>query len=193
MIPTFTTQRLTMRQFSLNDAESFYRNYAADENNHKYYAMPVYSLAKVRSLIEYWNFRQNRGNEARWAIENNLDHEVIGIIALYFDEQSLSGEVCFGIGKQYWGNGLMREALDELFRYGFNTLKLKIITAACDVRNERAISVIKKCGMSYEKTVREDCSDCCYFDIYKKVNRELPYAIRTPDLQLTEVDDWSPE
>ena len=170
MIPTFTTKRLTIRPFSLNDAESFHRNYAADESNHKYYAAPVYTLAKIRYLIEYWEIRQKRGGEARWAIENNSNHEVIGIIALYFNKQSLSGEVCFGIGKEYWGSGLMREALDELFRYGFNTLKLEKIIAACDVRNKRAVGVIKKCGMSYEKTVQEDCSESCYFNIYKRVN-----------------------
>ena len=168
MIPTFTTLRLTMRPFWSNDAESFYRNYAADAENHKYYAAPVYSFTKVKQLIEYWHIRQKQGGEARWAIEYNLNHEVIGIIALYFDEHSLSGEVCFGIGKEYWGKGLMREALDEIFCFGFNILRLKKIIAACDVRNVRAVGVIKKCGMSYKRTVPEDRSDCCYFDIYEK-------------------------
>ena len=86
----------------------------------------------------------------------------------HFDEHSLSGEVCFGIGKEYWGKGLMREALDEIFCFGFNILRLKKIIAACDVRNVRAVGVIKKCGMSYKRTVPEDRSDCCYFDIYEK-------------------------
>lgn len=165
---TFKTKRLTMRQFCLDDAESFYLNYALDAENHQYYAAPVYSLDKVKKLIEYWNIRQIRNNEMRWAIENNENREVIGIIALYYNKQQLTGEVCFGIGKTYWGNGLMREILDALFCHTFAYLKLERVIAACDVRNERAISVLKKCGMTYKKTVQEKCSKCCYFDVYEK-------------------------
>lgn len=172
MTPTLTTQRLMMRQFCPNDAESFYRNYAEDAENHQYYALPVYSLEKVKDLIEYWAIRQNVGSEVRWAIENRANHEVIGIVALYYNKQHQTGEIRFGIGKEYWGKGLMREALYELFQYCFTILRLKEITAACDLRNKRAISVIKKCGMTYKKTVQEECSGRYYFNIYKKTNSQ---------------------
>lgn len=137
-----------------------------------YYELDDNSLEKVKDLIEYWAIRQNVGSEVRWAIENRANHEVIGIVALYYNKQHQTGEIRFGIGKEYWGKGLMREVLYELFQYCFTILRLKEITAACDLRNKRAISVIKKCGMTYKKTVQEECSGRYYFNIYKKTNSQ---------------------
>ena len=162
--------RLIARDFRQSDANSFYQNYAANKENHQYYSDAVYSLAKVRELIKFWKKQQKNNNIIRWAIEHKQNHRVIGIVALYYDDQLIHGEICFGIGKEYWGNGFMHEILNEIFRYCFVVLQLQEIMAACDVRNERAIAVIEKCGMIFDKHVQENCTNQSVFCIYKKYN-----------------------
>lgn len=170
MIPTFFTPRMIIREFSADDAESFFANYASNADNHKYYSDAVYTLPKVRSLIDFWSLQYREGGRIRWAIEYKENGEVIGLVSLLYNEQTMKGEVCFGIGQEYWGKGLMCEALMVVFRYCFCELQIKELIAACDIRNVNAIAVMKKCGMTFEKIIQENCSQYRHFCVYKKDN-----------------------
>lgn len=56
----------------------------------------------------------------------------------------------YAIGENYWGKGFTSEATRALLRYGFEELKLDLISGYCYPHNERSSGVMKKCGFRYE-------------------------------------------
>lgn len=59
----------------------------------------------------------------------------------------------YAIGAPYWGNGLMTETAQALLDYGFQTMKLDLISAYCYPFNQRSAAVLTKLGLCYEGTL----------------------------------------
>ncbi len=92
-----------------------------------------------------------------WAIRDKETGKVIGSIGLDEDKyrpRINSRELGYSMDEAYWGKGLMTEAAKEVIRYGFDTLKLDIICICTGPENKRSQSVIRKCGFTYEGTLR---------------------------------------
>ena len=162
------TNRLRLRRFTLSDADSFYKNFSGDFTNLQYFTDYQYNQEQTELLIKQWSYDYNLYGHWRWAITFN--EIVIGIIALKIsDDNDDRGEISFGIGNSYWGNGLGFEALNAVLDFSINYMNLDSIFAAIDKRNTRAIKLVEKCGMRYSRDIEETRSDACVnFAIYEK-------------------------
>ena len=60
------------------------------------------------------------------------------------------GTLGYWIGKSYARNGFMREAIEALVYYAFNSIDLSRIEAACLPDNLASRSVLEKSGFKYE-------------------------------------------
>lgn len=58
------------------------------------------------------------------------------------------------LSEDYWGKGLMSEAVKEVIRYLFEEVKLDIISCYHYPFNIRSKRVIEKSGFKYEGTLR---------------------------------------
>ena len=58
-------------------------------------------------------------------------------------------EFGFDLNKDYWGRGLMPEALRAMTAYCLDTLGYDFVTCGHFLRNSRSARVIEKCGFSY--------------------------------------------
>ena len=58
------------------------------------------------------------------------------------------GEIGYALGREYWGRGLMPEAVGELLRYGFEDLGLASVWCSHYEDNPQSRRVIEKCGFS---------------------------------------------
>lgn len=68
---------------------------------------------------------------------------------------ALSGrEIGYVLSKDYWGQGLMPEAVQTVIRYLFDAEGLDFILAGHFDRNSRSRRVIEKCGFQYIKTTK---------------------------------------
>jgi ribosomal-protein-alanine N-acetyltransferase len=67
---------------------------------------------------------------------------------------SQSAQVGYWIGEPFAGKGYMPEALRLLCRYGFGTLGLHRIEAACIPDNHRSVRVLEKAGFRREGLLR---------------------------------------
>lgn len=65
-----------------------------------------------------------------------------------------SAHIGYWMGERYAGRGLMTDALNVLVRFGFDTLKLHRIEAACIPDNARSIRVLEKAGFQREGLLR---------------------------------------
>lgn len=58
-------------------------------------------------------------------------------------------EIGYVLGKEYWGRGLMPEAVRGVIDYCFNVLDYDFLTCGHFVQNDRSRRVIEKIGFSY--------------------------------------------
>lgn len=92
-----------------------------------------------------------------WAIRDKTTGKAIGTIGFEEDRYRpgiKSRELGYSLSEAYWGKGIMTEAAKEVIRYGFDVLKLEMICICTGPENERSQSVIRKCGFTYEGTLR---------------------------------------
>ena len=84
-------------------------------------------------------------------IELKDKEKIIGIVSItkvdLWDKKATLG---YWLGKQYWKNGIMTEAVRKLIEFAFDELKLQRIDVNASTKNKASNSLIKKLGFKYE-------------------------------------------
>jgi len=173
------TMRLQLRRFQLDDAEDMFRNWAGDPEVCKYLSWgPHQDVDVSRRRITYWMSSYQRNNLYVWAIELKHKKMAIGTISVEVtNESTLSCEVGYCLGKEYWGRGIMTEALHIVMHFLFYEVGFQKIIAKHDTLNIASGRVMQKAGMhfvnyEYRVGVRRDGSyyDCAVYE--KKITEE---------------------
>lgn len=151
------TERLILRPFTVDDAEDMYRNWASDPEVTKYLTWPAHPDAELtRALLKDWVSRYEAGDFFNWAIARKETGEVIGNISVVsLTEQIGAAEIGYCMGRRFWGQGIMPEALLAVEDYLFETVGLLRICAGHDVNNPKSGRVMDKAGMTREGVLRQ--------------------------------------
>ena len=151
---TITTDRLILRRLSVNDAEKMYKNWASDPEVTKYLIWPTHASTEITAmLLKSWVAEYEKPDYYQWAIES--DGEPIGSIAVVsHDDRVKKCEIGYCIGRNFWGRGIMTEALAAVMDYMFDKVGMERVEARHDTNNPASGAVMKKCGMKYEGTLR---------------------------------------
>ena len=64
-------------------------------------------------------------------------------------------DVGYWLGRRYWGQGIMSEALSALLRFGFDTLDYGKVEAEVFIDNARGLRLVESVGMTREGVVRK--------------------------------------
>lgn len=100
----------------------------------------------LKKVLQNWGF---------YAIVDKETDELIGSISILVGESSNfqigadEGELCFWLGKAYWGKQLMAEAIELMLEYGFYDLNLNKIWCGCFADNSRCEHLQKKCSFKF--------------------------------------------
>ncbi|HEY6114606.1 MAG TPA: GNAT family N-acetyltransferase [Candidatus Dormibacteraeota bacterium] len=110
-----------------------------------------YSLADAESYLQQVT---QRAVETSFAID--ADGEAVGGISLMLgrDIERCSAELGYWLSPDFWGRGIMSEAVRVVSRYGFETLGLTRIFAVPFVRNPASYRVLEKAGFTREGRMR---------------------------------------
>jgi ribosomal-protein-alanine N-acetyltransferase len=92
-------------------------------------------------------------------------------------------EVGYALSPEFWGRGLMPEAVREILRYGFEQLELETIWCGCYEWNQKSRRVAEKCGFQYR------LSDSCWVEAVGEMCTELHYAITREMWEERQADD----
>ena len=103
-------------------------------------SMAVFPAREWDAFLPHWrnNVLGNPANEARTIL---LDDQVAGYVASW--EQDGKRLVGYWVGREHWGRGVARSALDEFLRA--HELR-RPIHAFVALSNVRSIRVLEKCG-----------------------------------------------
>lgn len=155
------TKRLTLRPFTIDDAEEMYKNWASDPDVTKYLSWtPHGSVEDTRSLLALWEEETKKPDTYNWTIvfhDGKKDILIGGISLFGISDNSERAEVGYCMSKKYWGKGIMTEAFSEVLRYCFEDVGFYRIEGQHAAPNIGSGRVMEKCGLKYEGTMREHC------------------------------------
>jgi Acetyltransferases, including N-acetylases of ribosomal proteins len=147
----FETERIRLRRWTLEDAGDMYA-YATNPNVGPNAGWNVHeSIEESKKVIQMFL----QGDE--WAIVDKVTNRVIGSVGIMKDfRRRYEGSYFIGyvLAEEYWGKGIMTEAVKTMIPYVFETLHASILSVGHFTRNNRSRRVIEKCGFVYEGTYR---------------------------------------
>ena len=170
---TIETDRLILRGFKMDDADSMMRNWVSDDNIQGMYGEPSYKTkGEVEALISRFIKRCQGGYSYRWAIIEKTSGECIGQAAYFLVNSSGAfGEIEYCIGTAYQGKGYATEAAKAVIDFGFKRAGFNKVQICVRPSNTPSKRVIEKCGFTYEGALRD------YFMINGQFEDRLYYSI----------------
>ena len=170
------TDRLILRSFVPEDAAPMYRNWASDPEVTRYLTWQAHSSSSVtRMVIASWLESYSNPNYYHWTIELKSLSEPIGSISgVKIDEEKRSVEIGYCIGRPWWGQGLVPEAVSALMHFFFEEVGVERIVACHHPDNPNSGRVMQKCGMTYEGTWAKEGTDLnlCWYAISRDEYRK---------------------
>ena len=163
----FETPRLILRRFTEEDAaQLLYLN--RDPDVIKYvHELPLETEEQALNIIKSVILPQYENKLGRWAIHIKENVEFIGWCGLKFLPKNDEIDLGYRLVKKEWGKGFATEAAQHALLYGFNELKLQLITGKAHVENTASLNVLEKIGMQF---IREEIEDGCPIKVYTIVN-----------------------
>lgn len=139
----FETERLILRPFSYEYGEHFFEIVSNPENLPFIFpALEDKNLA-LATMVEKF-MRSPLGN---WALVDKASRQMIGALCCEkLDERLLTAELSYFLKKDYWGRGLMTEAVKNLVFLAFYEFGLKELTIITHEENVASQMVARKSG-----------------------------------------------
>ena len=155
-LPTLETERLILRKMVLNDAEAVFA-YASNSEVSRYTLWETHrSIEDSRAFLEFATQKYENGGEPDWGIVYRGNGCLVGACGLVnWEAEHARAEVGFVLSREYWGRGLISEAVRAILRFGFERMNLNRIEARCIAENAASARVMEKAGMVYEGTLRQ--------------------------------------
>ncbi|MBQ4534406.1 MAG: GNAT family N-acetyltransferase [Ruminococcus sp.] len=147
------TERLILRRFDESDAENVYL-YAKDPD-----VGPIAGWPPHKSVDESREVIRNifSGAEA-YAVCLKSDNKAIGAIELKLNghtdmtEKDDECELGYWLGKPFWGQGIIPEAVREILRHAFEDIGMNKVWCGYYDGNVKSKRVQEKCGFRYQWT-----------------------------------------
>ena len=149
------TKRLTLRRFKVTDADMMFNNWANDDEVTRYMRWPSYkSVDEAVNTLQNWVDSYEGESYYHWGI--CLDsYEMIGSIGVFIDsEHDHRTELGYCIGRKWWNNGYVSEAVKAVIDYIFTNTDVERIEAFYAVDNPASGKVMQKAGMEFEGFAR---------------------------------------
>jgi ribosomal-protein-alanine N-acetyltransferase len=171
---TLTTQRLILREVTLDDAPEVFA-FRSDKEAMRFIGRPVAkSIDEAKELIQKFIDAMNNNDGATWGITLKGESKVIGTIGFWrMQKEHYSSEIGYMLHPLYWGKGYAAEALEAVMEHGFRELKFHTVQAYLTPENTASSKLLERAGFVKEAHFRENYFfDGIFSDtaVYTKLN-----------------------
>ena len=149
------TPRLILRPWQESDVEDFYEYARVDGVGQRCGWLPHQNLEESRMILQMF-----MSEKKTFALELKENGKVIGSIGLETRDADMDipgnlmgREIGYVLNKDYWGRGLMPEAVKAVISYCFTELGFDWLTCGHFVWNDQSRRVVEKSGFRYVKDV----------------------------------------
>jgi RimJ/RimL family protein N-acetyltransferase len=148
------TDRLLLREFVEDDAESFFKLNTHPEVVRFVPDKPLLNVEQARqTLIDHPIADYRRYGFGRGACILKSTGEQIGFAGLKYLDELGEVDLAYRLLPAHWGQGLATEVALASVRYGFADLGLKRIIGLVMPKNIASLRVLEKTGLRYSGTV----------------------------------------
>lgn len=155
--PEIETARLRMREILTADAETLFalRTHPEvtkylDRENDKDVEVVKTLIGKIRDSFD-------AGDGITWGLCLHDDPKLIGTMGIWkIDKGNHRGEVGYSMFPEYWGQGLMSEAMEATIAFGFQYIGLHSLEANTSVGNDASHALLQKFGFVQEAHFKEN-------------------------------------
>ncbi|KMQ70772.1 GNAT family N-acetyltransferase [Chryseobacterium koreense] len=107
-------------------------------------------------------------NNFTFAIREKGNPRLIGAIGIHPEKNHHKAEVGYWLAKEFWNNGYVSEALNEIIRFAFEELQLHKIHASHFPHNPASGRIMQKCGMKLEAHLKKEFfKNGRFIDVYR--------------------------
>jgi len=147
-IPVLTTERLLLRQFTMDDASAM-EGLLGDEDVMRYSVIGRLSEERFSNHVRQWIDHYETHGFGIWAVM--FEGDMIGFCGVDWKtvDEKEQIQISYRFNKAYWGKGLAYEAASAVCHYAMDTLKIPAIIALIDPENDRSLALAKKLGMKF--------------------------------------------
>ena len=151
--PELETARLHLREITADDLAWYLSHFSRPEIvRGQGFAAPADPEAAGRELRMYILdlFALRAG--FRWGIALRGDRELIGSVGYYrwLDDPQPQAEIGYDLAPEWWGRGLMTEALGAVLAFGFERMGLARVEAYVMADNGRSCRILERLGFERE-------------------------------------------
>jgi len=143
--PELVTDRLIMRQINHGDVQQVFFLRSDETVLHYIDRTPVLSLREATEFIDRIMRQEKNGECVTWAMMPKDSTQMIGSICLWnLEKERSKAEVGYSMHPDYYGKGLMQEAMAAVLNYGFGTMKVKVMEAITNRDNARSRRLLER-------------------------------------------------
>lgn len=177
--PEIRTKRLILRQPTMKDVEWYFEYFSRPEIVWGGGEPGPKNMSAAREefrehLINIYRERQG----FRWIITLKGEGKPIGTLGYYKWKPSANyqAEMGYDLAREYWGRGIMTEAMKGVIDFGFEKMGLNRIEVYIMPRNKRSVKMIKGLGFKREGLLRQR-----YFDEFGNFADDVLFSMLRSD------------
>ncbi len=155
--PDLETERMRLRQLTHADGPDVFEM-RSDPDVMRYIPRPIaVTVDDAVKVIDMINDAITAGKGVNWGMEMKDTGKLVGIIGyVHYTPEHCRAEVGYSLNRAFHRQGLMREALLRVIRFGFEAMELHTIEAIIDAENAASGGLLKDVGFTQEAFFRED-------------------------------------
>ena len=137
------TDRLIIRAFTNTDAEDVLA-FRSNADAMRYVPRPLQrSIEDAIEMIGMINNNINTNECIAWGVELKSTRKIIGSVSFHrIEKENSRAELGYMLHPDYWGKGIVTEAVKAILDYGFRELKFHSIEAIIDPENTASENVL---------------------------------------------------
>lgn len=154
--PVLTTERLVLRSFIPKDAQALL-NMRTNDRVMKYLGRDkMKNIAEANTFIQKVRKDANENKTIEWAITLKAEDKLIGKLGFWrIVTQHRRAEIGYNLMPEYFGKGIMSEAVSAVLKYGFQVMKLHSVEANLDPDNLKSVQLLNRNGFVKEGHFKE--------------------------------------
>ena len=154
--PELETERLHLRQITMDDLDFVYQHFS-DTRITEFLLdePPVADISQAREIIEFYQQPETKAWN-RWGISLKSNGQLVGTCGFHkWNKRDLHAEIGYDLNPEFWGKGIMTEALRAAIQNGFERMGLNRIAAIVYPQNQKSLQLLYKLGFQTEGLLRD--------------------------------------
>jgi ribosomal-protein-alanine N-acetyltransferase len=152
--PSIETVRTNLRELTIENREEVFQHFSDTEITEFMDIEPCKDLKEAGEIINF----HTADSGCRWGVFLKENNKLIGTCGFHCLDimNKYKAEIGFDLSKEYWGRGLMTEALMPIIKYAFERMNLEFIEATVEQENVRCQKLLERIRFIKSNDLRDN-------------------------------------